>query len=152
MPSRLREPNFLIKRAPLRGASRITRQVLPVQTNLRSGASVAVLLGLAACSSSPKPHIDPILAVKDRCLTGYDAAEWSQITEPPEAAQVRTESESAFAEPMKSSVEFWFSSGDNLLYCRAESWCIAETWLYFLEPNGAVKQLDRSSWICVTGA
>ena len=103
-----------------------------------------IALALSACASRPQTEL-----LLDNCLTD-ESDGWVQLATPPaDSAVLRSLAKSPLANPPTDIEEHWYSSGDQLLYCRRESWCIAETWT-FVQSNAAWQVVDQHSWICVT--
>ena len=85
----------------------------------------------------------------DNCLTN-ESAGWELLPVPPaDSTGLKDLTKSALANPPTKVEERWYASGDRLLYCRREDWCISETWL-FDRTQGQWQVADQHSWVCVT--
>ena len=106
--------------------------------------AATVYLILLGCASSQRESV-----ALDNCLTGA-TANWTLLAQPPaEAPTLVSLAKSAFANPPEAFEEHWYSSGSNLLYCRRQDWCVAESW-EFVSSNDGWQLADQHSWVCVT--
>jgi hypothetical protein len=106
--------------------------------------AASVLLAVSACASPPKAPVS-----FDSCLTG-EPHSWTRLAAPPaDSADLKPLAKFALANPPTKVEEHWYASGEKLLYCRREDWCVAETWT-FTRIEGTWQLLDQHSWVCVT--
>ena len=106
--------------------------------------AASICLTLSGCASQPQAAV-----VSDNCLT-TESAGWISLANPPtDALALKSLAKSALANPPTSAEERWYTSGDNLLYCRHEDSCVSETW-EFARRTGNWQLVDQHSWVCVT--
>jgi hypothetical protein len=104
----------------------------------------SVCLAISACASQPQAVVS-----SDNCLTAEPAG-WELLPTPPaDSATLKGLVKSSLANPPNKVEERWYASGDQLLYCRREDWCISETWS-FARTQGQWQVIDQHSWVCVT--
>ena len=122
-------------------ASRLMRSLSSSVMRLITATVCLILIG---CASSP-----PEPVALENCLTGA-TANWTLLAQPPvEAPTLISLAKSAFANSPEAFEERWHSSGSNLLYCRRQDWCVAESW-EFASSNDGWHLVDQHSWVCVT--
>ena len=128
-------PNNSFKSNPLRGSA-VSGLMRPI--------AASICLTLAGCASQPRTAV-----VSDNCLA-REPADWVSLANPPTGAPaLKSLAKSTLANPPASVEERWYSSGENLLYCRREDWCVSETW-EFTRRTGNWQLVDQHSWVCVT--
>ena len=115
--------------------------------------AIGIVAALASCKTTKQVPSAAANAPSDSgiCLTGLPAHEWLEGPAPSEAGEIRASARSSFAVELRDPSEHWYHSGSELIYCRQESWCIAESWRYAPRQGGGFRQTDHKSWVCVTG-